>query len=221
MNRFDRVTFSPSLLGGNLLDIGSSVRLARNAGADRLHIDIMDGHFAPDFGFNVKSVREICALSVLPVDVHLMTLEPDKFIQRFTQLDIGCLIVHLEALEDIERSLSRIRAAGKYAGLAISPETRAEDVKPWLPFCDEVVVMTVPPGRGGEPVDEACIQKVKTVRYMTKELHISVDGGMNLMWACRCVENGADKIVAGTAFFSAEAPASFCAAIHGMHINFG
>jgi ribulose-phosphate 3-epimerase len=180
-------------------------------------MDIMDGHFAPDFGFNVRSVREARALSGLPVDVHLMVMEPDGFIDRFAAEDISCLFIHPEAAGDTFACLRHIRRLGRHAGLAVSPETKPEEVTRYFAFCDEILVMTVKPGDGGGTVDEACIDKIKTIRDISNEagypLSIAVDGGIDLTRARRCVTNGADKIIAGTAFFRSIDPKQFCRAI--------
>ncbi len=195
-----------------MLNIAQSVRTAQAAGVDSLHIDIMDGCFAEDFGFNIKSVRGVRALTPIPIDVHLMVSAPERFVVRFAAEDISCLYIHSEAAEDTAALLRRIRAMGRRAGLAISPETPPDAVAQWLPLCDEVLVMTVAPGCGGAAPDKTCIDKIRVIRQMAgaEPLIINVDGGINMEWARKCVENGASKIVAGTAFFGSDDPAKFC-----------
>lgn len=211
------VRFSPSLFGGDLLDIAGSIRIAREAGVDCLHMDIMDGHFADDFGFNMRSVYEVHRLSGLPVDVHLMTAEPEPWIDRFAEEGICCLYIHPEAAGDTAVRLSHIRALGRRAGLAISPATQPEEVAAHFPLCDEILVMTVKPGDGGGTFHEACIDKIRTIRDMARQagysLQIAVDGGIDLARARKCIASGADKIIAGTAFFRSEDPRQFCRAI--------
>ena len=195
-----------------MLDIAHSVNIAQASCADFLHMDIMDGCFAEDFGFNIKSVRGVRALTSIPIDVHIMVTSPERYAVRFAAEDISCLYIHSEAAEDTAALLRRIRAMGRRAGLAISPETQPDAVAQWLPLCDEVLVMTVEPGCGGAAPSETCMGKIKTVREMAgkQPLTINVDGGIDLNSARRCIANGANKIVAGTAFFGADDPAEFC-----------
>jgi ribulose-phosphate 3-epimerase len=153
----------------------------------------------------------------LPVDVHLMVMEPDGFIDRFAAEDIGCLYIHSEAAGDTFACLRQISKLGRRAGLAVSPETKPEEVAKYFAFCDEILVMTVKPGDGGGTVNEACIDKIKTIRELSREaghpLSIAVDGGIDLPRARRCIANGADKIIAGTAFFRSTDPKQFCSTI--------
>jgi ribulose-phosphate 3-epimerase len=205
--------FSPSLFAGRLLDVGGSIGLAEKARADFLHMDIMDGHFAEDFGFGVKTVREARACSAIPIDIHLMVNDPEKFIDRFAAEGVNCLFFHTEAAKDNIGSLKRIKRFGVSAGIAISPETEPQTIGDYIPYCDEVLVMTVKPGCGGAAPDEKCIRKIKVLAEMAKgmgkALVISADGGIDLRLAGLCAANGADKIVIGTAFYRSPDPAAF------------
>ena len=212
--------FSVSLFGGNLLDISGSIDTAINAGADALHIDIMDGYLTPDFGFNIGTAKTIAASYDIEVDVHLMVKKPDEFLGRFCDPNFNCITVQAEECKDVCGCLRTIKSFGIKSGLAIAPNTAASEVKEYIPLCDEMIVMTVVPGEGGGRIKANAIDKIFEIRSAANavgsNIHIAVDGSMNVDRANRCVELGADKIIVGTAFYSAKDRTGFGKMIKGL-----
>lgn len=215
--------FSVSLFGGDLLNISGSIDVALNAGVNVLHIDIMDGHATPDFGFNINAAKTIAALYAVDVDAHLMVKKPEEFIGRFAGSKLNHITLQAEECDDIYESLMAIKSIGIKAGLAIAPNTRVSEVKEYIPYCDEIIVMTVVPGEGGGRIHENAIGKISELKITSKALDteflIAVDGSMNIERAGRCIGEGADKIIAGTAFFSAKDRTEFAEIIKKLRIE--
>ena len=200
------IKIAPSLLAADYLHLERDIRRVAEAGADVLHFDVMDGSFVPNLSFGPDMCRQ-AAKCGLPMDVHLMIVNPDKYIEAFAKAGAKIITVHAEAATHLHRALQQIRAAGCLAGVALNPATSPECLRYVLGDFDLALVMTVNPGYGGQKLIPACIDKVAEVRRMldgagAKAL-IEVDGGVNAETAVPLMRAGADVLVAGSALFGA------------------
>ena len=200
------IRVAPSLLAADYLHIGEDIRRMKEAGADWLHFDVMDGSFVPNISFGQDMARRAAECG-LPVDAHLMIVNPEKYIDAFAAAGAKVITVHAEAVTHLHRVLQQIRAAGCLAGVALNPATSPECLRYVLGDFDLALVMTVNPGYGGQKLIPACIDKVGEVRGMLNRAGIKaiveVDGGVNLETAPRLAAAGADMLVAGSALFGA------------------
>ncbi|PWS38490.1 ribulose-phosphate 3-epimerase [Falsiroseomonas bella] len=202
-----KIRIAPSLLAADFARLGEEVRAIEAAGADWLHLDIMDGHFVPNISFGpglVKALRKHCAL---PFDVHLMIAPVDPYLAAFAEAGADLISLHPEAGPHLHRSLQTIRALGKKAGVVLNPATPVAAVEPVLDLCDLVLVMSVNPGFGGQSFIRSQLAKIAALRAMIdrsgREIALQVDGGVTAETARDCVAAGADVLVAGTAVFGA------------------
>ena len=200
------ISVAPSLLAADYLRIGEDIRRMKEAGADWLHFDVMDGSFVPNISFGQDMCRRAAECG-LPVDAHLMIVNPEKYIEAFAAAGAKIITVHAEAVTHLHRVLQQIRAAGCLAGVALNPATSPECLRYVLGDFDLALVMTVNPGYGGQKLIPACIDKVGEVRGMLNRAGIDaiveVDGGVNLQTGPKLVAAGADTLVAGSALFGA------------------
>jgi ribulose-phosphate 3-epimerase len=194
---------SPSILSASFANLGSLVGALDRAGADRLHFDVMDGVFVPNITFGAKTLKDLRSLSSLPFDAHLMTLNPERHLSAFAEAGANAFTFHLEASVHAHKLCQDIRAAGLEAGVAIVPSTPAQALDALLPFLDEVLVMTVNPGWGGQKLIPECVEKVQYLRERRDRLglgfRIAVDGGVDEKNAQGLRQAGVDCFVAGTA----------------------
>ena len=197
---------SPSILAADYAILGDQIRQVKENGAQYLHIDVMDGHFVPSIsiGFPViSSLRK--TFDDIVFDVHLMIDEPIRYVERFAKSGADIITVHLEACSDVKQTLAAIRALGVKAGISVKPDTPVEEVYPFLPMLDMVLVMTVEPGFGGQKLIPHTLDKVNTlytyIRSHSMAVDIEVDGGITVNTIKDAKKAGANVFVAGTAVF--------------------
>ena len=198
---------APSLLASDHARFGSEVGRASLSGADRLHFDIMDGHFVPNISFGPQVVRAVRPLTKLFFDVHLMCSRPDILLEPFAGAGADEITVHVELGEQVASLIWKIRKLGKKVGLAINPPTAIAEVQPYLDQIDLLLVMTVNPGFGGQEFIHETLPKIQQAETWRREkklpYRIAVDGGINFQTAAECARVGADTFVSGTTLFRA------------------
>ena len=198
---------SPSILSADYMHFHADMDRTKADGAKWLHVDIMDGHFVPNMSFGYSWVKSMRKITDLVLDVHLMIDTPIKYAEEFCKAGADYLTIHVEAdtPENIQKTLELIRSHGVKPGIVIKPKTPAEAIEQYLPLVDLVLVMTVEPGFGGQKFMADMMPKLKQLRQMLDKVnptcHLEVDGGVDLTTGEICKENGADVLVAGSAFF--------------------
>lgn len=213
------IKISPSVLSANFADLANDIHALKPAGVDYIHIDVMDGNFVPNMSFAFPIVKAIRSLSDLVLDVHLMIERPIRYVEEFCRSGADILTIHVEAdtEENNLEALRKIRACGVKAAISIKPKTPAEAILPYLDLVDLILVMTVEPGFGGQSFMEDMMPKLKKVRAYIDErkpgCELEVDGGVNEKTAKICTANGANVLVAGSAYFKAADKAAFVKAV--------
>ncbi len=210
---------SPSILSCDYMNMKRDFDYCKECGVKWLHVDIMDGHFVPNMSFGYSLVQSMRPVTDLVLDVHLMIDTPIKYAENFCKAGADYVTIHVEAdtEENIHKTLDLIRANGVKPGIVVKPKTPAEAVLPFIDKCDMILVMTVEPGFGGQKFMADMMPKLKKIREYIDEknptCHLEVDGGVDLTTGEICKENGADVLVAGSAFFKAEDKAGFVKSI--------
>lgn len=206
---------SPSILASDYMNMQRDFAACKEAGCKWLHVDIMDGHFVPNLSFGYSLVQAMRKVTDLVLDVHLMIETPIRYAEEFCKAGADYLTIHVEAdtPENIRKTIELIRSLGVRPGIVVKPKTPAEAVAPYLPLVDMVLVMTVEPGFGGQKFMADMMPKVKQLRAMldrvNPDCHLEVDGGVGMDNCELCKSNGADVIVAGSAYFKAADKADF------------
>ena len=211
------IKISPSILSADFAHLGRDIEAISTA--DYVHVDVMDGLFVPNISIGIPVVKCIRPVTKLPLDVHLMIDRPLRYVERFCEAGADIVTVHVEAdtQENTLEALRRIRENGVRAAISVKPNTPAEAVLPFLPLCDLILVMTVEPGFGGQSFLHSTMPKLHQIRQWIDEQNpaceLEVDGGVNVETAKICRDNGANVLVAGSAYFKAADPAAFVRAV--------
>jgi ribulose-phosphate 3-epimerase len=199
------IKLAPSILSADFAHLGKQVREAEQAGADRIHVDVMDGHFVPNISMGVPIVASLRRVTHLPLETHLMITDPDLFLDEFVQAGSDSLLVHWEGNNNLHRTLQRVKVLGKRVSVVINPATPAAVLEEILQDVDQVVVMTVNPGFGHQHFIHTTLAKIRRVRQMVDEIRpgsdLEVDGGIDATTAPLVVDAGANVLVAGSAIF--------------------
>jgi ribulose-phosphate 3-epimerase len=203
---------APSLLSANFANLENDIRQCEEAGAQILHIDVMDGHFVPNITIGPPVVKSIRAITRLPLDTHLMIEDPDRYLEAFAGAGSTYVTVHFEACHHLHRTVTRIKELGMKPGVSLNPATPIEFLSEILPYAELVLLMSVNPGFGGQSFIPTSIDKIQNLAAMIRSMNLStlieVDGGITLDNAASVAEAGADILVTGSAVFSGGAIAS-------------
>jgi ribulose-phosphate 3-epimerase len=204
-SRARQVRLAPSILAADFANLGSEIAAATRGGADQIHVDVMDGHFVPNITIGVPVVRSLRKATTLPLDVHLMITDPDKYIEPFIAAGANLVSVHVEVLPHLHRTITQIKKLGARAGVVLNPSTPVSAIEEVAADVDFVLVMSVNPGFGGQVFIQHSLQKISRVRELLDRAGngapIEVDGGIDLTTVESVVRAGAEWLVAGNAIF--------------------
>ena len=215
-----KARIAPSILNADFARLADAIETLIAGGADMIHLDVMDGHFVPNITFGVQMIDTVRKLTTLPLDVHMMVEEPERYFESFADAGVNGMTIHVEAAPHLQRQLNRIRELGCSAGAAVNPGTSLATVREVLADLDLLLVMTVNPGFGGQEFIPASPEKVARARHMLDEgksrAALEVDGGITRDTIASVWRAGADTFVAGYAIFSADDPAAEITALRNI-----
>lgn len=208
----EKIIISPSILSADFANLERDIKSVEQNGADWIHVDVMDGHFVPNITIGAPVVKSIRKTTQLPLDVHLMIENPQKYIPDFAKAGADIITFHFEAVNDVIETIRQIKSYGIKAGISIKPKTKPEEILEFLPELDLVLIMTVEPGFGGQSFMADCAEKIKLIKQYqkshpeidSKQLIIQVDGGINNKTAKICTNYGANSLVAGSYIYNSE-----------------
>lgn len=201
-----KIIVSPSILSADFANLERDIKKVEDCGADWVHVDVMDGHFVPNITIGIPVVKALQHVTKLPLDVHLMIENPEKYVEQFAKAGADILTFHYEAVEkeEIIPLINKIKSLGVKVGISIKPKTAPQVLEEFLPLVDLVLVMTVEPGFGGQKFMSDCADKIEYIKkYAKKELIIQVDGGINAQTGKICTQKGATSLVAGSYIYGA------------------
>lgn len=214
-----RVLVAPSILSADFARLGEEIAALEKAGADWVHVDVMDGRFVPNITLGPVIVKAIRKVTKLPLDVHLMIVEPEKFIDAFAEAGADTITIHVEACTHLHRTLGHIRSLGKRAGVTMNPSTSEETLRYVMGIVDQVLVMSVNPGFGGQSFIRDVLPKIVAIRKMIaatgRPIDLEIDGGITKDTAPEVIAAGANVLVAGNAVFNTKDYAQAIAALRG------
>ncbi len=200
----NNIIISPSILSADFANLERDIKLVEENGADWIHADVMDGHFVPNISIGIPVVKSIKKIAKLPLDVHLMIDNPEKYVEKFRNAGADIITVHFEATDDVPSLIRQIRETGAKVGLSIKPKTDAKEIFKYLDHIDMLLIMTVEPGFGGQSFIHECAQKIAQVREQNTNVIVQVDGGINNVTGHICTSLGANSLVAGSYIYGAE-----------------
>ncbi len=207
-----KIIISPSILSADFANLERDIKLVEQNGADWIHVDVMDGHFVPNITIGAPVVKSIRKITQLPLDVHLMIENPQKYIPEFAKSGADIITFHFEAVSDVKETIQQIKSYGIKVGISIKPKTKPEEILEFLPELDLILIMTVEPGFGGQSFMADCAEKIKLIKQHiksrpeldSKKITIQVDGGINDKTAKICTNYGANSLVAGSYIYNSE-----------------
>lgn len=197
-----KIFISPSILSADFACLERECKSLEKCGADWIHCDVMDGVFVPNITFGLPVIRDLRKHVVLPLDVHLMIVNPERYIEQFAQAGANLITVHVEATDNVADSLRLIRSCGKKAGISVKPSTPVEVLEQFRGLFDMVLIMSVEPGFGGQKFLDGSVAKLRRARELFPDVLLEVDGGINPQTAHAVIEAGVDVIVAGSSVFN-------------------
>lgn len=214
------VRIAPSILSADFSEMGAAIEKIEKAGADLVHCDVMDGLFVPNITFGPKMIKDIRKKTGMPLDVHLMIVNPERYIKEFAQAGADYITIHYEATEKVRETLEIIRSFNVMSGLVINPDTDVNVIEEYLPYCDMVLIMSVYPGFGGQKYIESSTEKLRAAKAIINksglDVRLEIDGGITAQNVTDAISAGADTVVAGSAVFNAE---DTSAAIRALRVS--